>query len=185
MSRRSIESVKSEDFDRPDLIEKIHRLEVRIQEEPLNIILWGPGATSSAGFKKREKMREALSALNPRNRVYFPEEISPSSTGSRFGVIEAEAVQAAESDLILVLAATEGPRLEVGLYGFRKNNYEKCIVFAPERFRQEQHFAAIVMAGCRRTIYYDQAAFTDCFLATDTAVQEVNTFRLARKLADS
>ena len=108
----------------------MQRLQKQVEETPLAILVWGPGASAGDLYAKRAQIRDELRRHG--HAAFFSEDLegmtptAPSQKGIEF-------LQAQASDLIVVMQASYGSVAEVHDFAsFRVINF-KMMIFIDEK----------------------------------------------------
>ena len=106
------------------------KLQQAVQQTPLAILVWGPGASAGDLYQKRQQIRDELRRRG--HAAFFSEELEGSSPTSlsQKGI---EFLQAQAADLIVVMQASYGSVAEVHDFAEQRVVNFKMLIFIDER----------------------------------------------------
>jgi hypothetical protein len=165
-------------------------LEYAVRETRLKILIWGPGKPKRRTnrrairlYNKRLKMKSALAEAYPNAEVYFSEDEELSRPTEKLESIRSSiAVHARTADVIVSLAATEGPQLEIAYCRSRPEIVHKLHVFVPAKLVGTAGFLQVVLEGLRNVHGYTHREFSTCSLATERCIKLIQRFAVCNAL---
>ncbi len=166
--------------------ERAKRTRENARHEPIVILVWGPGNPSEnaspekhKAYKKRLEIKKQLKKKFPRAEVFFSEDKEmkkPAQTGQ--SQLQAEAMQAKNADLILMLDLGRGVDLELDHFipkypWFR----DKAYVFLPIQYVSTKGLVAEVLdkLESNHIIGFSEQEFKSCKLVTEKAFEVAHT----------
>jgi hypothetical protein len=139
------------------------KLEKRLREQELAVLVWGSGSASGEHYEKRQKIRKALEEHFSKSEVRFSEDLThlvPSA--GDVGIGQQEDDQLALSDACVVLDTSAGPEAEIAYFARSPLKY-KLIVFTHERHKGSEGFPAKLREGLEHHFYSD-TEYASCSL---------------------
>lgn len=143
--------------------ENKRKLDERLRDQKLAVLVWGPGSAGGEHHEKRQKIRKALEARFPKSEVRFSEELTNLVPGAHdVGIGQQEEYQLALCDKCVVLDTSAGPAAEIAYFARSPLKY-KLIVFTHERYKDSPSFPAKLRVGLDH-IFYSEAEYASCAL---------------------
>ena len=142
---------------------KQQKLEKRLREQELAVLVWGSGSASGKHYEKRQKIRKALEEHFSNSEVRFSEDLTHLVPGAGdVGIVQQEEYQAG------ALGCLRGPRYVRGPSGgdrvlARSPLKHKLIVFTHERHKGSEGFPAQLREGLEHHFYSD-TEYASCSL---------------------
>lgn len=166
--------------------ERANRIRENARHEPIVMLVWGPGNPGKnalpdklKAYEKRLKIKKHLRKMFPRAEVFFSEDKEmkePAQTGQ--SQLQAEAMQAKNADLILMLDLGRGVDLELDHFipkypWFR----DKVYVFLPIQYVSTKGLVAEVFdkLESHHIIGFSEQEFETCKLVTEKAFEVAHT----------
>lgn len=139
------------------------KLEKRLREQELAILVWGSGRASGEHHEKRQKIRKALKKHFSKSEVRFSEDLTHLVPGARdIEIGRQEEYQLALSDTCVVLDTSAGPAAEIAYFA-RGPLKHKLICFTHDRHKGSESFPAQLREGLEHHFYSD-AEYASCSL---------------------
>jgi hypothetical protein len=143
--------------------ENQEKLEERLRDQKLAVLVWGPGSAGGEHYEKRQKIQKVLEAHFPKGEIRFSEELTDLVPGARdVGIEKQEEYQLALCDACVVLDTSAGPAAEIAYFARSPLKY-KLIVFSHERYKDSPSFAAMLRQGLDH-IFYSETEYASCNL---------------------
>lgn len=151
----------------------------RIEQTALVIFVWGPGKSDSAGYRKRQDIKDALRARFPNSEIYFSEdsEVRDFTQGQFNTLQDEELAHAWNADIVFALDTAKGVGEEIAQFSSFSGLAEKLVILSHERFRGSQSFAASVRQSLAIEWYSDDD-FESCRLAKEICIKQVSSYAL-------
>lgn len=158
---------------------KLDRIEQKLRETPVTVVVFGPGRKGGDVYKKRQQIREELHKL-PGVIAYFPEEREFAKPfKKRFGIsgkrpAVLEILQAEAADMIIALEPGSGVESEVSLFAtVRPTLVVKMLNLLPEAYKKTRTAFAASLREAVPKHYYTQREMETCQLAREVCVGHV------------
>ena len=139
------------------------KLEKRLREQELAVLVWGSGSASGEHYEKRQKIRKALEEHFSKSEVRFSEDLTHLVPGAGdVGIVQQQEYQLASSDACVVLDTSAGPAAEIAYFA-RSPLKHKLIVFTHERHKGSKGLPAQLREGLEHHFYSD-TEYASCSL---------------------
>lgn len=143
--------------------ENQEKLEERLRDQKLAVLVWGPGSAGGEHHEKRQKIQKVLEAHFPKGEIRLSEELTNLVPGARdIGIGQQEEYQLAVCDACVVLDTSAGPAAEIAYFA-RSPLKHKLIVFTHERHKGSPSFPAQLRQGLEHH-FYSEAEYASCAL---------------------
>jgi hypothetical protein len=143
--------------------DRIRELDPLLQAISLNVLVWGPAPGAGPDGKKRQDVRDRLTATFPHSDVVFSEELADLPPDSPdLSLPDRELYHLTLSDICIVLDTSAGAAAEIAHFT-RSKQSKKLYILTHEKYKGVATFpAAVRQRGYQ--VFYSQTEYDSCNL---------------------